>query len=388
MTNSPTRILLKAVNKAVTEWFHAVRYVHRGRRPIRRGAAAAAAVTLAAGMTAAPATPPTSPGGPVAGGKAPTGNEIQEKRDDKVKDTIPPVTVQPPNIKWEYTLPGMIYNYLYPPEERVENYRVPDVDRPLVEPPQPVAPVPPSEDKKPNQPFDPTKPYTIPEPPRIKFEYTLPGMIYEYFFPSPVDPPAVTPDNYQDYRVPDVDVDLNRDPDDPAEGMTGAIDDGRLSDEDPSSPRSYAQDDPNYDDDTTTSLDDTVDQSLSTDPGGDDESGWSDTSAESPGDNTSEAETSVDTDTMPGASSESDTSPGSDSSADSESSFDTDTSMDTDTDTDTSEPASASDSTSFEAADASGYGDGESSDGGDDSDSGGYGGGSSYGGGSGGDGGW
>ncbi|RSM50816.1 hypothetical protein DMA12_01330 [Amycolatopsis balhimycina DSM 5908] len=44
---------MKAMNGALKEWFHALRGLHRGR--IRRGAAAAAAVTLAAGMTAAPA---------------------------------------------------------------------------------------------------------------------------------------------------------------------------------------------------------------------------------------------------------------------------------------------------------------------------------------------
>ena len=53
MNDRPTGSLVKAMNGALKEWFHALRGLHRGR--IRRGAAAAAAVTLAAGMTAAPA---------------------------------------------------------------------------------------------------------------------------------------------------------------------------------------------------------------------------------------------------------------------------------------------------------------------------------------------
>jgi hypothetical protein len=56
MTDSPNKVLMKAVKDAVKEWRHAVRNLRRGRRPVRRGAAAAAAVTLAAGMVAAPAT--------------------------------------------------------------------------------------------------------------------------------------------------------------------------------------------------------------------------------------------------------------------------------------------------------------------------------------------
>jgi hypothetical protein len=55
MNDGPTRILLKTMNSALKEWFHAARSLHPGRRTIRRGATTAAAVTLAAGMAAAPA---------------------------------------------------------------------------------------------------------------------------------------------------------------------------------------------------------------------------------------------------------------------------------------------------------------------------------------------
>src|SRR5205814_1329339 len=53
--SSPTKIMMRTLTDAVKVWFDAVRPIRRGRRPVRRGAAAAAAVTLAAGMAAAPA---------------------------------------------------------------------------------------------------------------------------------------------------------------------------------------------------------------------------------------------------------------------------------------------------------------------------------------------